>query len=48
MRNSCQIVVNARERTTLKKWSKSPMTPMRVVVRAKIALLAATGMETAL
>ena len=45
MRNACKIVLDAREHSTLEKWSRGRMTPMRVVIRAKIVLLAATGME---
>lgn len=45
MRRACEIVLDERERATLEKWSKGRMTPLRVVVRAKIVLLAATGME---
>lgn len=45
MRVACEIALDEQERSTLEKWSKGRMTPMRVVVRAKIVLLAASGME---
>jgi len=45
MRQACEIVLDTREQSTLEKWSKGRMTPVRVVMRAKIVLLAATGME---
>jgi transposase len=45
MRRACEIVLDEREQATLEKWSKGRMTPLRVVVRSKIVLLAATGME---
>jgi len=45
MRRACEIVLDTQERSTLEKWSKGRMTPVRVMLRAKIVLLAATGME---
>ncbi len=45
MRHACEIVLDTQEQLTLEKWSKGRMTPVRVVLRAKIVLLAATGME---
>lgn len=45
MRQACEIVLDAQEQSTLEKWSKGRMTPVRVVMRAKIVLLAARGME---
>lgn len=45
MRHACEIVLDTREHLTLEKWSKGRMTPARVVTRARIVLLAATGME---
>jgi transposase len=45
MRHACEIVLDTQEQSTLEKWSKGRMTPVRVVMRAKIVLLAATGME---
>ena len=45
MRSACEIALDEREQTTLAKWSKGRMTPVRVMMRAKIVLLAATGME---
>ena len=45
MRIACEIVLDEAERGTLEKWSKGRMTPVRVMMRAKIVLLAATGME---
>jgi transposase len=45
MRRACQIVLDEREQATVEKWSKGRMTALRVVMRARIVLLAATGME---
>lgn len=45
MRSACTIVLDAGEQATLEKWAKGRMTPARVVMRAKLVLLAATGME---
>jgi len=45
MRRACEIVLDEREQATLEKWSKGRMTPLRIVMRAKIVLLAAAGME---
>lgn len=45
MKVACEIVLDEQERSTLDKWSKGRMTAARVVMRAKIVLLAATGME---
>lgn len=45
MRRACEIVLDEQEQATLEKWSKGRRTPARVVMRAKIVLLAATGME---
>lgn len=45
MRRACEIVLDTQEQSTLEKWSKGRMTPVRVMMRAKIVLLAATGME---
>jgi transposase len=45
MRRACEIVLDAQERSTLEKWSRGRMTPVRVVMRARVVLLAATGME---
>ena len=43
MRVAASIVLNERERATLEQWSRGKRTPMRLVVRAKIVLLAAQG-----
>jgi len=45
MKRPCEIVLDEQERPTLEKWSKGRMTAARVLMRAKIVLLAATGME---
>ena len=45
MRNACKIMLDEREHATLEKWSKGRLTAVRVLLRAKIVLLAATGME---
>jgi len=45
MKRACEIVLDEQERCTLEKWSKGRMMAARVVMRAKIVLLAATGME---
>ena len=45
MRRACEIILDEQERSTLVKWSKGRMTAARVVMRAKIVLLAAAGME---
>jgi len=45
MRSACEVVLDEREQVTLGKWSKGRMTPVRVMMRAQIVLLAATGME---
>jgi transposase len=45
MRRACEIVLDEREQATLERWSKGRMTPLRVVMRARIVLLAAAGME---
>jgi len=43
MRVAKEIVLTDEERTTLTKWSRGRSTPARVVLRAKIVLLAAEG-----
>lgn len=43
MRFATEIVLTSTERTTLEKWSKGRSTPMRLVQRARIVLLAAQG-----
>ena len=43
MRVAKEIVLTDEERTTLTKWSRGRATPARVVLRAKIVLLAAEG-----
>lgn len=45
MRRACEIVLDEREQTTLEKWTKGRVTPSRLVVRAKVVLLAAQGLE---
>ena len=44
MRTACPITVSSEERKTLTRWSRGRSTPVRLVVRAKIILLAAEGM----
>ena len=41
MRLGSSITLNDKERTTLAKWSRGKRTPVRLVTRAKIVLLAA-------
>ncbi len=41
MRLGSSITLNDKERTTLEKWSRGKRTPVRLVTRAKIVLLAA-------
>ena len=43
MRVAVSIVLNEKERSTLEQWSRGKRTPMRLVVRSKIVLLAAQG-----
>jgi len=43
MRVAASIVLNEKERATLEQWSRGKRTPVRLVVRAKIVLLAAQG-----
>lgn len=43
MRRAPQIVLAPEERTQLEKWSRGRSTPQRLVLRAKIVLLAAEG-----
>ena len=43
MRVAVSIVLNEKERSTLEQWSRGKRTPLRLVVRAKIVLLAAQG-----
>lgn len=45
MRVASKIVLTDDERTTLKRWSRGRRTPARVVLRAKIVLLAADDMQ---
>ena len=44
MRVAIGLELTSGERTTLEKWSKGRSTPQRLVLRAKIVLLAAQGM----
>lgn len=44
MRLASSITLNDKERTTLDKWSRGKRTPVRLVTRAKIVLLAAQGL----
>ncbi len=44
MRLATSITLNDKERTTLDKWSRGKRTPVRLVTRAKIVLLAAQGL----
>lgn len=43
MRLACSIALNETERATLEKWARGQRTPVRLVTRAKIVLLAAQG-----
>jgi len=45
MRVACKIVVTDEQRKVLERWSRGRRTPARLVVRAKIVLLAAQGMQ---
>jgi transposase len=45
MRVAPNIVLSAKERATLTRWSRGRSTPARLVLRAKIVLLAAAGVE---
>ncbi len=43
MRVACEITLTEEERKTLKRWSRGRSTPARLVLRAKIVLLAEQG-----
>ncbi|MBE0557897.1 MAG: IS630 family transposase, partial [Proteobacteria bacterium] len=43
MKLACSITLNETERTTLERWARGKRTPVRLVNRAKIVLLAAQG-----
>lgn len=43
MRAACPIVLTADERTALERWARGRSTAVRVAMRARIVLLAATG-----
>ncbi len=43
MKLACSITLNDNERATLEKWARGKRTPVRLVTRAKIVLLAAQG-----
>ena len=43
MRVACQISVSETERKTLQRWSRGRKTPARLVLRARIVLMATTG-----
>ena len=43
MRVACEIILTDKERETLRRWSRGRSTPARLVLRAKIVLLAAAG-----
>ena len=43
MRVACEVILTDEERKTLTRWSRGRSTPVRLVVRAKIVLSAATG-----
>lgn len=45
MRVACRIVLTDDEHRVLQKWSRGRSTPARVVLRAKIVLLAAQGLQ---
>ena len=44
MRTAPEITLNAQARQTLEKWARGRSTPVRLVQRAQIVLLASTGM----
>jgi transposase len=43
VRRACPITLNETERATLEKWARGKQTPLRLVTRANIVLLAAQG-----
>lgn len=43
MKRACAIDITEEERTVLQRWSRGRSTPVRLVLRAKIVLLAADG-----
>jgi transposase len=45
MRRAAPIVLTQKQRETLSRWSRGRRTPARLVLRAKIVLLAAEGMQ---
>jgi len=45
MRVACKITITDEERRTLVRWSRGRRTPARLVMRAKIVLLAAEGKQ---
>ena len=45
MRAAPQIVLSAEQRETLTRWSRGRRTPSRLVLRAKVVLLAAEGAQ---
>jgi hypothetical protein len=45
MRRAIPITLPADERSTLARWARGPRTPARVVLRAKIVLHAAAGLQ---
>ena len=45
MRKACTITLSPKIHTQLKKWSHGRSTPVRLVLRSKIVLLATRGME---
>ncbi len=44
MRIATSVILNDKEQSTLEKWSRGKCTPVRLVTRAKIVLLAARGL----
>ena len=45
MRRAIPIILTADERTTLERWARGRRTPVRLVLRAKIVLRAAAGLQ---
>jgi len=45
MRIACTVTITDDERKTLERWSRGRRTPARLVLRAKIVLLAADGLQ---
>ena len=45
MRVACQIRIEEKDREILEKWSRGRSTPVRLLQRAKIVLLAEQGLK---